>query len=70
MTRGLDPAPLATTPERVGAAVARALVRDRGRTVLWVPPALAALGAAMRLTPAPLWRRVARRLDAQRLGGE
>jgi decaprenylphospho-beta-D-erythro-pentofuranosid-2-ulose 2-reductase len=58
MTTGLDPAPLATTPARVGAAVAAGLAR--GATVIWVPPALGALAAGLRLVPRPLWRRLRR----------
>ncbi len=37
MTAGMTPAPLATTPQAVGAAVAAALRRPGSRTV-WVPP--------------------------------
>jgi decaprenylphospho-beta-D-erythro-pentofuranosid-2-ulose 2-reductase len=58
MTAGMQPAPLATTPERVGAAVAAAL-RDhgaRGSKVIWVPAPLAGLAAVMKLIPRPLWR--------------
>ena len=56
MTEGMPPAPLATTPEAVGAAVARALAG--GRSVVWVPAALPALATAMRLIPRPAWRRL------------
>jgi decaprenylphospho-beta-D-erythro-pentofuranosid-2-ulose 2-reductase len=56
MTEGMRPAPLATTPERVGAAVAAAL---RGRkNVIWVPAPLAGLAAVMRLIPRPAWRKM------------
>jgi decaprenylphospho-beta-D-erythro-pentofuranosid-2-ulose 2-reductase len=60
MTEGMRPAPLATTPERVGAAVAAALREHRrsGKEVVWVPAPLAALAAVMRLIPRPLWRRL------------
>jgi decaprenylphospho-beta-D-erythro-pentofuranosid-2-ulose 2-reductase len=58
MTRGMPAAPLATTPDRVGAAVAAALAR--GDTQVWVPPSLAALAAVIRVIPRPLWRRVRR----------
>ncbi|MHB2021813.1 MAG: SDR family NAD(P)-dependent oxidoreductase [Mycobacteriales bacterium] len=58
MTAGLAPAPLSTTPTAVGAAVAEALVS--GRQVVWVPPSLRALAAAMHLVPRSLWRRVPR----------
>jgi decaprenylphospho-beta-D-erythro-pentofuranosid-2-ulose 2-reductase len=59
MTRGMRPAPLATTPEAVGTAVARAILRGRP-AVVWVPARLALLAAALRVIPRPLWRRVSR----------
>ena len=56
MTAGMAPAPLATTPGAVGAAVARAL---RGSaSVVWVPAPLAILAAVMKLIPRPLWRTI------------
>jgi decaprenylphospho-beta-D-erythro-pentofuranosid-2-ulose 2-reductase len=58
MTAGLRPAPLATTPQAVGAATAAAL-RGRRATV-WVPSSLAGLAIALRLIPRPAWRRVSR----------
>jgi decaprenylphospho-beta-D-erythro-pentofuranosid-2-ulose 2-reductase len=58
MTAGMTPAPLATTPDRVGAAVAAAL--GRRRDAVWVPPALGPLSAALRALPRPLWRRLRR----------
>ncbi len=58
MTQGLNPAPMSTTPGRVGTAVARALA---GRAhVVWVPPGLRPLSAGLRLIPRPLWRRLRR----------
>jgi decaprenylphospho-beta-D-erythro-pentofuranosid-2-ulose 2-reductase len=58
MTAGMRPAPLSTTPEVVGRAVADAL-RDR-RSVVWVPSRLRVLATAMRLVPRPMWRRLRR----------
>jgi decaprenylphospho-beta-D-erythro-pentofuranosid-2-ulose 2-reductase len=58
MTAGLPPAPLATTPEAVGAATAAAL--RRGQATVWVPPSLAGLVIPLRLVPRSLWRRVSR----------
>jgi decaprenylphospho-beta-D-erythro-pentofuranosid-2-ulose 2-reductase len=56
MTAGMTPAPLATTPAKVGAATAAAL---RGRkAAVWVPAPLAGLALALRLIPRPLWRRI------------
>jgi decaprenylphospho-beta-D-erythro-pentofuranosid-2-ulose 2-reductase len=58
MTEGMPPAPLATTPDKVGAATAKAL---RGkRDAVWVPAPLVLLATALRLVPRPLWRRVSR----------
>jgi len=58
MTAGMPPAPLASTPEQVGAATAAAL---RGRkAAVWIPASLAGLALALRLVPRPLWRRVSR----------
>jgi decaprenylphospho-beta-D-erythro-pentofuranosid-2-ulose 2-reductase len=58
MTAGMPPAPLATTPAKVGAATAAAL---RGRkSSVWVPAPLAGMAVALRLVPRPAWRRVSR----------
>lgn len=56
MTEGMTPAPLATTPEKVGVAVASALGNPAGRQTIWVPGSLAILAAVMRLVPRSLWR--------------
>lgn len=58
MTAGLAPAPLSTTPDIVGRAIADA-VRSR-RSVVWVPSPLAVLAAVMRVVPRALWRRMPR----------
>jgi decaprenylphospho-beta-D-erythro-pentofuranosid-2-ulose 2-reductase len=58
MTEGMKPAPLATTPAAVGAAVASALGNPKGKSVIWVPASLAALASAMKLVPRPLWRKL------------
>jgi len=62
MTAGMPPAPLATTPAAVGAAVAAALRRPAGPRdrVVWVPSSLALLASALRLIPRPAWRRLRR----------
>jgi decaprenylphospho-beta-D-erythro-pentofuranosid-2-ulose 2-reductase len=57
MTEGLDPAPFATTPEVVAAAVADGLTRRR--EVVWAPGILRVVFAAFRHLPRPLWRKVA-----------
>jgi decaprenylphospho-beta-D-erythro-pentofuranosid-2-ulose 2-reductase len=64
MTEGMSPAPMATTPAGVGAAVAGALdpatLRARRRGVVWVPAPLAGLAAVMRMIPRPIWRKLER----------
>jgi decaprenylphospho-beta-D-erythro-pentofuranosid-2-ulose 2-reductase len=64
MTEGMSPAPLATTPEAVGAAVAAALdpatLRPKRSGVVWVPAPLVGLATAMRLVPRPIWRKLER----------
>jgi len=58
MTAGMSPAPLATTPAAVGAAVAAAIRKDRA--TVWVPGTLAPLSVALRAVPRPAWRRLRR----------
>ena len=58
MTAGIPPAPLATTPAKVGAATAAAL--RGGKAAVWIPAPLAGLSVALRLVPRPAWRRVSR----------
>ena len=58
MTAGMPPAPLATTPAKVGAATAAAL--RHGKSAVWIPAPLAGLAVALRLIPRPAWRRVFR----------
>jgi len=58
MTAGMDPAPLATTPEQVGAAVAAGLA---GRaSLIWVPASLGPAAILMRLMPRRIWRQLRR----------
>jgi decaprenylphospho-beta-D-erythro-pentofuranosid-2-ulose 2-reductase len=58
MTEGMKPAPFATTPEAVGAAVATAL--HGKKPAVWVPAPLAWLATAMRLVPRAVWRKIDR----------
>jgi decaprenylphospho-beta-D-erythro-pentofuranosid-2-ulose 2-reductase len=58
MTAGMPPAPLATTPAKVGAATAAAL--RHGKSAVWIPATLAGLSVALRLVPRRAWRRVSR----------
>jgi decaprenylphospho-beta-D-erythro-pentofuranosid-2-ulose 2-reductase len=56
MTQGMKPAPLATTPEAVGAATASALAA--GKSVVWVPGSLVGLATVLKLIPRPVWRKL------------
>lgn len=56
MTRGLDPAPLATTPDDVAALVVRAL--HQGHETVWAPPALRWVMTVLRHVPGPVFRRL------------
>jgi decaprenylphospho-beta-D-erythro-pentofuranosid-2-ulose 2-reductase len=58
MTRGLEPAPLSTTPQAVARVVVNGL--DRGAHTVWAPPALRWLILLLRILPRPLFRRIAR----------
>jgi decaprenylphospho-beta-D-erythro-pentofuranosid-2-ulose 2-reductase len=58
MTAGMPPAPMSSTPEQVGAAVAAAI--GRGATTVWVPGSLRIMAVALRLIPRSLWRRISR----------
>lgn len=56
MTRGLKPAPFATTPDKVAEATVKGL-RARRRTV-WVPGILRFVFIALRHLPGVVWRRL------------
>ncbi|HEV7163073.1 MAG TPA: SDR family NAD(P)-dependent oxidoreductase [Solirubrobacteraceae bacterium] len=56
MTRGLEPAPLATTAEAVARAVRDGL--DRGAHTVWVPRALHAPMLVMQMLPRAIFRRI------------
>jgi decaprenylphospho-beta-D-erythro-pentofuranosid-2-ulose 2-reductase len=56
MTEGLEPAPLATTPEEVATAIERGLAR-RAHTV-WVPPTLRYVMTVLRHVPRPIFRKL------------
>ena len=56
MTEGMKPAPLATTPQQVGAAVATAM--EGTKSVVWVPASLAGLATVLKLIPRPVWRKL------------
>jgi decaprenylphospho-beta-D-erythro-pentofuranosid-2-ulose 2-reductase len=58
MTAGMEPAPLATTPEHVGAAVAAGLARRA--SLIWVPASLGPAAILMRLMPRRIWRQLRR----------
>ena len=56
MTAGLDPAPLATTPDKVAEAIVAGLAR--GSHTVWVPGALRFVMSGLRHLPRPLFRRL------------
>ncbi len=56
MTEGLDPAPLATTPEAVAEAVVAA-VRS-GKEQVWVPGSMRVVMSGLRHLPRPVFRRL------------
>ena len=56
MTADLDPAPMATTPDAVAAAVVNGL--RAGRRTIWVPGKLRLVFAVFRHLPGPVWRRL------------
>jgi decaprenylphospho-beta-D-erythro-pentofuranosid-2-ulose 2-reductase len=56
MTRGLEPAPLATDAETVARAVVDGL--DSRARIVWAPPALRWLMLVVRMLPGPLFRRL------------
>lgn len=56
MTEGRQPAPFATSPDAVARDVIAGL--ERGAAVVWSPPVLRGVFAAMRLLPSALWRRL------------
>lgn len=56
MTRGMKPAPFATTPAAVARATASALRSDR-RTI-WVPATLRPVFSILRHLPGPIWRKL------------
>jgi decaprenylphospho-beta-D-erythro-pentofuranosid-2-ulose 2-reductase len=56
MTEGLDPAPFATTPDAVAELVVRGIAQ--GSAVVYAPPLLRWVFAAMRHLPRTLWRKM------------
>ncbi len=58
MTEGMKPAPFASDPGQVAAAVVTAL--HRGADTVWVPASLRWVFAGLRLLPQAVWRRMPR----------
>ncbi len=56
MTAGLDPAPLATTPDKVAEAVRAAVLS--GREQVWVPSSMRYVMSTLRHLPRPVFRRL------------
>lgn len=61
MTAGKEPAPLATTPAAVAAAVADAIAS--GRETVWVPGTFRYVMTALRHLPRPVWRRLSAKMS-------
>ena len=61
MTTGKEPAPLATTPAAVAAAVADAIAS--GRETVWVPGTFRYVMTALRHLPRPVWRRLSAKMS-------
>jgi decaprenylphospho-beta-D-erythro-pentofuranosid-2-ulose 2-reductase len=56
MTAGMDAAPMATTPDAVADAVAKAVAG--GKEIIWVPGILRFVFSVFRHLPRPVWRRL------------
>jgi len=56
MTAGLEPAPLATTPEAVAEAIVKGI--EHRSEVIWVPPALRAVMSGLRHVPRAIFRKL------------
>jgi decaprenylphospho-beta-D-erythro-pentofuranosid-2-ulose 2-reductase len=56
MTEGLEPAPLATTPEAVADAIVRGI--ERGSEVIWVPSVMRFVMSGLRHVPRALFRKL------------
>jgi decaprenylphospho-beta-D-erythro-pentofuranosid-2-ulose 2-reductase len=56
MTKGLKPAPFATTPDRVAAITVKGL--RSGRRTVWAPGVLRYVFMVLRHLPGPVWRRL------------
>ena len=56
MTEGLDPAPFATTPEKVAEAALEGIAK--GSHTVWAPPVLRYVMSVLRHVPRPVFRRL------------
>jgi decaprenylphospho-beta-D-erythro-pentofuranosid-2-ulose 2-reductase len=56
MTKGLDPAPFATTPDVVAGVITDALASNK--EIVWAPPVLRWVAMVFRLLPRAVWRKV------------
>ena len=56
MTEGLDPAPFATTPEKVAEAALEGIAK--GAHTVWAPPILRYVMSVLRHVPRPIFRRL------------
>jgi hypothetical protein len=56
MTEGMEPAPFSTTPEAVADLVVTGI--ESGASVVYAPPILRYVFAAMKQLPGAVWRRM------------
>src|SRR5207249_10181374 len=56
MTKGLEPAPFATTPDVVAEVITNALASSK--EIVWAPPVLRGVAMVFRHLPRALWRKV------------
>jgi decaprenylphospho-beta-D-erythro-pentofuranosid-2-ulose 2-reductase len=59
MTEGMDPAPFATTADKVADDIVAGLTK--GSVVVWSPSILRWVFTVMRHLPRPIWRKVSAR---------
>jgi len=56
MTEGIDPAPFATTADKVGVDIADGMAKQAAE--VWSPPILRTVAPVLRNLPGPIWRKI------------
>lgn len=59
MTEGMEPAPFATTPDKIADAVITGL--QKNREIIWAPPIMGPMFNVLRHVPRMVWRRLSAR---------